>query len=180
MRSLLISALICATFAIAIGSPTAVEARPRPTRNHSKFEANKTFGLGLMFGVPSGLSGKYFISPNKAIDFGIGGIRYYRGRDGIHLHLDHLWHPAVLGKNADFEVPFYLGVGARFFSFTDNNDDKGGAIGLRVPVGLAMDFNNVPLDVFFELAFVMDLVVNYDDRYYTDLTGAIGIRYYFR
>ena len=42
------------------------DARPRPSRGGS-FEANKTFGLGLMIGAPSGLSGKYFLSKDTAL-----------------------------------------------------------------------------------------------------------------
>ena len=172
--------LACAIVGAIALKPSTAQGRPQPTRKHGTFKANKSFGLGFMIGVPSGLAGKYYIGPNRALDFGIGGIRYYRGRDGLHLHLDHLWHPAVLGKNRDFEVPLYLGVGARFFSFTDGNDSRGGALGLRAPIGVALDFNKVPLDIFFELAFVADLLIDYEDDYYTDVTGALGLRYYFR
>jgi hypothetical protein len=36
------------------------------------FEANKTFGLGIELGEPSGLTGKLFVSPKAELDFGIG------------------------------------------------------------------------------------------------------------
>jgi len=57
------------------------------------------------------------------------------------------------------------------------------ALGVRGPLGLALDFNNVPLDVFFEVALVLDFLVDHDSRYdngvYVDVNGAFGIRYYF-
>ncbi|MEZ4404525.1 MAG: hypothetical protein R3B06_31180 [Kofleriaceae bacterium] len=171
-----VTCALIAAFALA-STVDVAEARPRPRRG-KKFQANKGFGLGLMIGAPSGLSGKYFYAADKAFDFGIGGIRYYRNRSGLHLHADHLWHPVSLVSNADFELPLYLGVGVRVFDFNDDNN-KGDAIGLRVPVGLAFDLNKTPIDIFVELAFVADFFVNYTDDFGTDLSGAIGFRYYF-
>ena len=46
-----------------------------------RFEANKTFGLGLELGEPTGLTGKYFLSGTNALDFGLGYIyHHYYGR----------------------------------------------------------------------------------------------------
>lgn len=157
---------------------TSAEARPRPSGGKS-FVANKQFGLGLMLGAPTGLSGKYFLSSDNALDFGIGGIRYYRGRDGLHLHLDYLWHPVSLVSVPEFELPLYFGVGGRIFDFEDDNDDAF-AFGVRAPIGIAFDLTNVPLDIFFELALVIDFFSGYRDDLGVDLNGAIGVRYYFK
>ena len=155
------------------------EARPRPSRAWN-FSANKTFGLGIMLGAPTGLSGKYFIGPDTAIDFGVGVIRYYRHRrSNLHIHADFLWHPVSIAKTEPFELPLYFGVGARVWDFDDDNDRDGFGLGVRVPVGIAFDFNNVPLDVFVEIALVIDLFFDYDDDYAGDVNGAVGLRYYF-
>jgi hypothetical protein len=45
-------------------------------------------------------------------------------------------------------------------------------------VGLAMDFNTVPIDVFFELVFVLDLFVDGGGAD-AEFNGALGVRYYF-
>jgi hypothetical protein len=193
---LLLVAALGLTFALGEASLMldSADARPRPTRRKSNFEANKTFGIGLMIGAPTGLSGKYFVGRSNAIDFGIGSIYQYRDRRGLHIHADYLWHPVSLASAPAFELPLYLGVGGRMF----NGDrcyirDRGNcdyyyndytAIGVRAPVGIAFDFNKVPLDIFLELAFVFDFVVDRDDRYdddaiYVDLNGAFGVRYYF-
>lgn len=174
--------MLCASvLALAVVADSA-DARPRPGRSRAKrFEANKGLGLGIMLGAPTGFSGKYFYAGDKAFDFGIGAMRYYRGRDGLHLHFDHLWHPLSIASTPSFELPLYLGIGARLFDFDDNdgNDFHGTAIGIRGPVGIAFDFNNVPLDIFFELALVMDFI-NYDNDsdVDVDVNGAIGLRYY--
>jgi hypothetical protein len=164
---------------------SAAHARPRPTQAE-RFTANKTLGLGIMLGAPTGFSGKYFMGPDLAIDGGIGAIGYYRGRDGLHLHADVLWHPVNLAKAEPFWLPLYIGVGGRIFFFDDDDDrdddfddDGGAAFGIRAPVGVAMDFNNVPLDVFFEVAVVLDFFVGYRDSVDVDINPAIGVRYWF-
>lgn len=172
---------IAVALALAVAAASGVdvaEARPRP-KKAKRFTANKGFGLGLMVGAPTGLSGKYFYARDKAFDFGVGAIRYYRERDGLHLHVDHLWHPVSLLSDRAFELPVYLGLGVRVFDFDDDREDHGLAVGARAPLGIAFDFNNVPLDLFVELALVVDLFVDYGDRYGADVNGAVGLRYYF-
>lgn len=178
MRSQLVVAALA--FALVVSAlPDEVDARPRPVRQETKsFEANKTFGLGLMLGFPTGLSGKYYVGTDTAIDFGVG--TGYNGRrdygNGLSLHADFLWHPLVIADPEPFWIPLYVGVGARFLEHGDRDDTH---LGIRIPVGIAMDFNEVPLDIFFELAFVVDFV--HDDNRHNrfDLHSAIGARYYF-
>ena len=180
MRRTIAHLAVAVVVAVITAHAQPAEGRPRPAGRTSGFSANKTFGLGLMLGAPSGLSGKYFVSSSNAIDFGIGAVRYYRRRDGLHLHADYLWHPVSLASTRPFELPLYFGVGARVFDFDDDRfDDDGFALGVRAPLGIALDFNNVPVDVFFELALVIDFLFDYRDDIFTDLNGAIGARYYF-
>jgi hypothetical protein len=177
---ILVAAL--AVLGLTVATVDDADARRRP-RKAKKFQANKTFGIGLLLGNPTALSGKYFYSGNKAFDFGIGAVRYYRGRDGLHLHADHLWHPVSLASTESFELPLYLGIGFRLFDFDDRHDgvdyDDALALGVRAPLGIAFDFNEVPIDVFVEVAFVVDFVRNYRDTYGVDLNGGVGFRYWF-
>jgi hypothetical protein len=159
------------------------------------------FGLGLELGAPTGLAAKYYLGPSSrghmmAIQGGLGVIERY-GDDGFHLHVEVLWHPAVLTRTPDFTLPFYVGVGGRLLENDDyycvnqgNNRvcydyyDEGMYLGVRAPFGLLMDFHKVSLDVFLELALVVDfLQVGDDDRDYdhdlVHLNGALGVRYYF-
>jgi hypothetical protein len=162
--------------ALTLAFVAQADARPRPAgRGGKKFQANKTFGLGLMLGAPSGLTGKFFLSRDTALDFGVGVYEGYRD-DGIHLHFDFLWHPVVLATNPTFWLPLYFGVGARYFDHNRGADDD--HLGVRVPLGISFDFQRVPLDVFIELAFVLDFIVH-DNHDRADLNAAVGIRYYF-
>lgn len=173
-----------ATFGLALFA-TAAEARPRPGGQIGgrRFEANKTFGLGLELGAPTGLVGKYFLSPDRALDFGVGDIFRYRDRSGLHIYGDYLFHPVSLASTPDFELPLYVGIGGRFWSFDDSSGaitDSAFALGLRVPVGLSMDFNTVPLDLFVQIVPVFDLYFNYGAHAaYLDINASIGVRYWF-
>ena len=153
----------------------------------SNYVANGKFGLGLELGAPSGLNGKLFLSPSTALNFGVGWLydNYYNDGSGLHLYLDHLWHPVSLSNNPTFKLPFYVGVGGAFWSFDDRRDPRNypnrySALGLRVPFGLAFDFNNVPLDIFVQLTLVVDIFFgNYRDRFGPGFEGSLGIRYWF-
>ena len=165
-----------------VSNATDADARPRPTGHAKRFEANKTFGLGLELGAPFGLNGKYFYSSDKAFDFGVGDIDYYYGnRYGLHIYGDHLWHPASLASTEPFELPFYIGVGLRLWDFNENgpNGQSAFALGVRVPIGIAFDFNDVPLDVFVELTPVLDFAFNYRENAFFGIDGSVGIRYWF-
>lgn len=178
--------ILVATFGIALFTAAAADARPRPEGHLGgrHFEANKTFGLGLELGAPTGITGKYFLSSDRALDFGIGDIYNYFDRSGLHIYGDYLWHPVSLLSSEAFELPFYIGVGGRFWSFDDHRGngivDSASAIGLRVPVGVSFDFNTVPLDIFVQVVPVLDFFSGYAAHsVYLDIDASLGIRYWF-
>lgn len=167
--------------ALAASFPATAAAQARPRPQTSSFSANKTFGLGIMLGSPTALAGKYYLGADTALDFGLGVIQGF-GRDALHLHGDWLWHPAVLATTEPFVLPIYIGIGARIADFDDDVDGDGDddgdlTVGARVPIGIMLDFNNVPIDVFLEFAPVFD-VIGYDAPDF-DINVALGVRYYF-
>lgn len=161
------------------------EARRGRSFSGSDYVSNGHFGAGIELGAPSGFNGKLFLTPSNALNFGIGWLydRYYRDGDGFHLYIDHLWHPVTLTQNPSFKLPLFVGVGGRLWSFDDyddRRDDRFGAIGIRVPVGITFDLNNVPLDIWFHLTFVADFFYGgYRDRFGPHFEGCVGIRYWF-
>jgi hypothetical protein len=185
MRAMTARKILLATLGIALFTTAAADARPRPNGQLGgrRFDANKTFGLGLELGAPTGITGKYFLSADRALDFGIGAIYGYRDRSGFHIYGDYLFHPVSLASTAPFELPFYIGIGGRFWSFDDSRDndpiDGASAIGLRVPIGVSFDFNNVPLDIFVQVVPVLDFFSGYRRSVYLDIDASIGIRYWF-
>jgi hypothetical protein len=157
------------------------DARRNRRISEKRYIANGTFGLGLELGSPFGLNGKYFLSDDGALNFGLGADGYYRGdRDGIHLYLDYLWHPVSLANPPEFQLPLYIGVGGRLWSFDDNGvDDDAVAFGIRVPIGIALDLNRTPLDFFFQLTPTLDFFQGYADNVGFWIDVSVGIRYWF-
>jgi hypothetical protein len=175
-----LSAAVLAVALVAAGASSA-DARPRPTRA-KRFEANKLFGAGIELGAPTGLTGKYFVASDRALDFGIGEIYDYGDGNGFHIYGDYLWHPVSLLSADAFELPLYFGIGARIWDFDYHApmNDNGYAIGARVPLGISFDLNNVPIDIFVQLTFVLDFFVDYGPHdIYPSLDGSVGVRYWF-
>ena len=127
----------------------------------------KGFGLGIVLGEPTGFSAKGWTSARNAVD---AGVAWAFTRDGyLHLHADYLWHfPDAIRAEERF-VP-YTGVGARL----GVGGDKARA-GIRFPGGVAFWPRSVPLDVFLEIALIMDVA----PATQVSVNGGIGVRYYF-
>lgn len=127
------------------------------------------FAAGLVLGEPTGASLKYWLDRRMAIDGAIGWS-FYRGSD-FHIHSDFLWHRYDVFHVSEGELPLYFGVGARV-KFRDNADDL---VGIRIPVGVSYLFQDVPVDVFFEVAPIIDVAPSLRGSF----TVGVGARYRF-
>lgn len=149
---------------------------PEPEEPKQGRPAEKgTFGLGIILGEPTGISAKLYLSDDQAIQIAAGAA-FYGG--GLQVHGDYVFHPLILQERDSFVLPVYIGPGLRFIQY---NPGAGAevhyAIGLRAVLGLLFDFKSVPLDVFVEVAGVLE----YD--FTEGIDGAFnlgaGVRYYF-
>lgn len=126
------------------------------------------FGIGIIAGQPTGVTGEYRMSDRTAIDLAVG-IDLFSDND-LYVHGDFLFIlPDLLGGGSVGLSP-YLGPG--LFFVNGNNDVF---LGARVPFGLSFDFTKAPLQIFLELAPILVVVPDAD----LDIGGAIGFRYYF-
>ena len=178
------SKLLLAAFAAVAVSATAAHARPRPAGLGGRsFEANKTFGLGLELGAPVGLNGKWFFNSSQALDFGVGDDFVIGDRAGFHVYGDLLFHPLSLVSIPVFELPFYVGIGGRIWTFKDSaiaapNDAT--AFGVRVPLGVSFDFNTIPLDAFAQFVPTLDFFSGHPvHSVFIDFDASVGVRYWF-
>ena len=135
------------------------------------------FSLGLAFGEPSGLSGKYEISRNMAFDFGIA-YSFLWGISGYSFHADLLYlFPNVIiidGNN----VPLYAGVGASYLGVVGLAEYGAYRIRARVPFGVYYPLSinrNFNIEPFFEIAPTVSVVPSFG----FDLYACIGVRYIF-
>lgn len=138
------------------------------------------FGVGVMVGEPTGVTAKKWLDATRAID---GAAAWsLSGEDAFSFHADYLWHRFGVVTNPSPEIAIHYGIGARVqFREDDDNgnghgEDDDDTAGVRIPVGLTYLMKENPLEVFMELAPVIDLVPDTD----ADFEAAIGIRFYFR
>ena len=76
------------------------------------------FGLGLIVGEPTGISGKYWMSPWSAID---GAFAWSVDKNGgVQLHSDYLWHNYEIISVIKGKLPIYYGLGAKLVLASDN------------------------------------------------------------
>jgi len=140
-------------------------------------EQKGVFGVGLIIGEPTGVSAKYYLGDDTALDFAAGGAVVGRG---IQVHSDFLWHPWVLERQERFVLPVYIGPGVRILRRdAGGGEDDHLRIGIRGVIGFMFDFTTVPLDVFVEVAGVADYRTLDDDNFGLDLNAGAGVRYYF-
>jgi hypothetical protein len=136
--------------------------------------AQDKFGLGVILGEPTGLSLKYWLGKEHAID---GAVAWsYSENDSLQLHTDYLVHNYDV-FNTD-ELPFYCGLGARLKFKEDDGrgrNENHAIFGIRIPLGVTYVFDDAPVDLFFELVPVLDLAPDVE----LDVNAAIGLRIYF-
>lgn len=125
-------------------------------------------GLGLMFGNPTGVVAKYWLSSDQAIDAAAG--MSIGKHTNFSMHSDYLWHSKdYLYINETHPLDLYYGLGGRM-EFADNIE-----LGLRVPVGVAHNFQESNADTFLEIAPILDFL----DTKGVEIHLAVGARYYF-
>jgi len=161
-------------FTLAAVAGTAVADDEIGTDDGPRAADKGTFGIGLILGEPTGISAKLYLQDDQALQAGLGFA--FIG-DGIHVHVDYVFHPWILQSRDSFVLPVYIGPGIRLINREKGRDDHQFAIGVRGVVGLLFDFKTVPLDAFVEVAGLIEL--EFDDGPGLDINAAAGARYYF-
>jgi hypothetical protein len=146
----------------------------------------RDFGLGVAFGSPTSIVGKYFMGRNNALDFGLGFWSYgwrrcsarfrggycdgYDGFDVLSLNADYLWQDAlVAGTGANLD--WHIGAGGRVWV-----GDGDFAAAARMPLGIDLTFRKPSfLEVFLEIAPALYVVPGLG----LDIEAFLGVRFYF-
>jgi hypothetical protein len=127
----------------------------------------KSLGLGLAIGHPTGLGIKYWINNTNALDSAIGID------DGdIELRLDYLWHANGFIKIDKLVLDAFYGFGGRL---KERGRDRDTVFGLRGPIGLRHYF----LRQNIELAFMVALGLDFSPEADMNLQPSFVIRYFF-
>jgi hypothetical protein len=126
------------------------------------------FGLGVILGEPTGFSFKGWLDSKSAIDAGLAWS--FLHETTFHVHVDYLLHTDAMTRRSD--MPVYYGIGGRIKA-GGRGDDR---VGVRFVGGLLYYIPDSPVDIFVEIAPVLDIAPDTDIQ----VNGGIGARYYFR
>lgn len=126
-----------------------------------------SLGAGVMVGEPTGISLKKWNNDRSA--FGIGVAWSFSGNnDALLLQGDYLLHNWFDDVEKG-SLAWYYGIGGRVVFASD------ALVGARIPLGLNYVIEGQPIDLFVEVAPILDLVPDTE----FDGNGAFGIRFYF-
>jgi len=156
-----------------------------PAQAQAKGQApgDSGFGLGLVLGAPTAITGKYYLNREQAVDVGLA----YDFDDSFTLYGDYLkhWPRAFASQREAFlrQLVPYIGIGGLFHNSKDpyrnrDNPRSGESVTnliVRVPIGIEWLTPSVPLGVFLELVpgiYIAPEVA-------ASFMGGIGLRYYF-
>ena len=137
--------------------------------NRSVDDMSGRIGAGLVIGEPTGPTLKYFLNDIVAVDATMGWS--LRNDRNIYVNADILWHDYDLIQPARGRASVYVGVGPSL-EFRHNDDNR---FGVRGPIGVSYLLDNTPVDVFMEIAPVLD----FSPGLRGDFNAGIGVRYWF-
>ncbi len=135
-------------------------------------------GAGIIIGEPTGLSIKGWMSERTAL---AGAVAWaFDPNTSLHIHGDYLIHNYDLLNVDAGTLPVYYGLGARI-KFDDKEHprrdrDRRTRAGVRIPAGLNYHFEDIPADIFIEIAPIFDIAPKTD----FSLNAAIGARLFFK
>jgi hypothetical protein len=144
-------AILAAIFAF----PSGVQAQETPG----------SFGVGAFLGVPFGGSFKYMITRDHAVDLTLGAEA-----GDFDVNMDVLTHLRdLLPQPSRGKLAPYLGLGIKI------KDQHSTLFGFRFQGGLSYLVPKVPVEIFGEVAPVLEVTPDVDGR----VEGGVGVRYYF-
>ena len=127
----------------------------------------RRFGIGIVAGDPTGLSGKYWITPDHALDF-TGAWTF---GDYFHLHSTYLFHFSRLIPEPEWAV--YTGIGGRLKLTRCSDGDRCSRFGVRMSGGI--DYSYPPFEAFLEIAPTFELA----PETALEFEGGVGARVFF-
>ena len=130
-------------------------------------DMNRPIGVGIMLGIPTGVTGKFFVDTDNAVTVGLG-MSFMR-ETAFHAHADYNYHLYDLLKVQDRSVPFYFGGGFRIKTETLFR------FGVRIPVGIEYPLDTDPLVFHFEVVPILDFAPEFT----MSINVSLGARYYF-
>ena len=135
----------------------------------SSYSQDHGFGIGMIVGEPTGISIKGWLNATSAVDGGLAWS-FVKG-SSFHIHADYLLHSFDVFKSTE-RIPLYYGIGGRI-KVSNSGQSRLGARGV---IGLGYIFSTAPIDLFFEVAPILELAPETD----LSINAGLGARFYFK
>ncbi len=148
------------------GLQSSADTVPVPPRIREVLN-ERSMEIGLMFGEPTGVSYKYYITDVNAID--AGAAVSFIPNAVFQLSADFLRHYYHFANVGEGRLPLVYGAGLAV-QFRENT-----RFGIRIPVGLTYIMQNLPLALFIDLSPRFDIVPDTE----VSINAAVGVRYRF-
>ena len=168
-------ALLALLFAVGASVPAAAGG------GGSVAPAGRSIGFGFELGAPTSIGAKFMTGDHTGIVVGVGGGIWYDA--SLSLHVDHLWHPIVSHFDSG-SFSAYVGIGgwasigyegSRLGYYAPYSTSQPVSLGLRVPLGVSLAFNELPIELFAEVVPSVVLFPGIGGFG----QGGIGARFYF-
>jgi len=174
MKRIISVVLLCAALvAPAVAAPTKSKARKADvTIQLSGKPADGPMGIGVFMGQPSGVTFEMDLSAESWLDFK-AAWDFSGTNSGYSIFLQGNYEYAFPGMVAIEDVSFIPFVGGGVF--VNVREGATPLIGVRVPVGIAYRFRNIPLELFLEAGIDIALSLSSDPNG----SGGLGVRYRF-
>jgi hypothetical protein len=157
---------------------------------------NRTFGLGLQLGAPTGITGKVYFGEIPALAFGVGVAWPFGGFGGwvdldLHFVKFNTKRPDVLTIRLYAGPGLQLGFAGPYYYYTYGptigrpyalSGYVGGSFSLAVrgPIGMTIHWTKVAFDTYAELGPAVHVVFDPGvARVFVGFLFAVGARYYF-
>lgn len=161
--------------ALLVITPRAAEAGPN-------IQSSGKLGLGIALGYPNnGISVNTFLGQNMSLQID-GTIRSKDDWLGIGARADLLFWMPQLASLGWADVAWYWGPGANvhWFSWKGKGDaDSYVGVGAELPVGIALQFSKLPIDLALEAVPVLGILGTDGVDIDFDIVGALKARWYF-
>ncbi len=165
MRRLFAAALVLGLAAEGSAHAQATVTFPEEATDYPTAE------VGVYAGVPTGLSGKYWLSAHTGVD---AALSWRFPREGYSFNLDLLAHSWVMRdvlQRPKSRLPLYAGAGVKVRHLADNPE-----WGARFPIGANALLDAIPISLFVEVA---PGVLFKTKEPVFDADAGIGARVYF-
>lgn len=138
---------------------------------HSEKAHASSLGLGLNIGEPTGLTMKYWLDSVHALD---GVVAWNLTNSTFVIQSDYLFHQDSIFSRKRWPIDFYYGLGGRLHS-EKHEKTRDHHLAGRAPLGLAYRFRRPEIEIYGELAVLLEIIPSTSATF----SPSLGGRYFF-